>query len=81
MNIEKKLKHIIVEENTTMKNIAEKLKTSPQNLSQKIKRETIHYKDMNKIAELLGYEIVWKKKNKHIELAELEEEPDKKTKL
>ena len=36
--------------------------TSIQNLSQKLKRNTIKYQEMLDIADFLGYEIRWVKK-------------------
>lgn len=64
MNAETQLKHILLEEDKKLIEIAEKVqKTSIQNLSQKLKRNTIKYQEMQDIAEYLGYEIQWIKKN------------------
>ncbi|MCC0671526.1 hypothetical protein IC216_05975 [Clostridioides sp. ES-S-0145-01] len=35
-----------------------------ENLRQKVNKETMKYSEILKIASLLGYEIVWKKKEK-----------------
>lgn len=62
MNAETQLKHILVEEKKMIKDIAEMQGTSIQNFSQKLKRNTIKYQEMLDIAEKLGYEIKWIKK-------------------
>ena len=62
MNAETQLKHILLEEKKKIKDIAEMQETSIQNLSQKLKRNTIKYQEMLDIAEKLGYEIKWEKK-------------------
>ena len=36
--------------------------SSLSNFSDKLRRETIRYREVKELAELLGYEIVWKKK-------------------
>lgn len=37
--------------------------TTPQNLSNKLSRGTIKYSECKQIAEIIGYEIVWNKKD------------------
>ena len=61
MNAESQLKHILVDENKKIKDIAEMQETSIQNFSNKLKRNTIRYQEMLDIAEKLGYEIKWVK--------------------
>ncbi len=39
-------------------------KTTVQNLSNKLTRETISHKEILEIADVLNYEIVWQKKHK-----------------
>ena len=36
--------------------------SSLSNFSDKLRRETIRYKEVKELAEILGYEIVWNKK-------------------
>ncbi|DAB25023.1 TPA: phosphoribosylglycinamide formyltransferase [Candidatus Gastranaerophilales bacterium HUM_21] len=38
-------------------------KTTVQNISNKLTRETISHKEILEIADVLGYEIIWKEKN------------------
>ena len=57
----------IIKEGFTMKKIAsllnEKSKVALQNLSNKLARGTIKYSEIKQIADILGYEIKWEKKN------------------
>lgn len=63
MRAETIIKHILIEENIKMMDIATHVQnTSIQNLSQKLKRNTIKYQEMLDIADFLGYEIRWVKK-------------------
>lgn len=63
MRAETIIKHILIEENIKMMDIATHVQnTSIQNLSQKLKRNTIKYQEMLDIADFLGYEIRWLKK-------------------
>lgn len=39
-------------------------KTTVQNLSNKLTRETISHKEILEIADVLDYEIIWKRKDK-----------------
>lgn len=52
----------LAENGLSMRKFAEQLNISPENLSQKVKRGTITYDYAQKIADLLGYEIEWKKR-------------------
>lgn len=56
------LKGKLAENGLSMRKLAEMLNTSPENLCQKIKRGSISYDDAQEIADLIGYEIEWKRK-------------------
>ena len=66
--IRNEVKSYIIKEGFTMKKIAglldEESKVSLQNLSNKLTRGTIKYSEIKQIADILGYEIKWEKKNK-----------------
>ncbi len=47
----------------TLKALADKLGTQPQNINNKMGRDTLRYNEMQNIAELLGYEIILTKKD------------------
>lgn len=57
MDIAKEIRKILVEEELTFTELAEKLETSQQNLSSKIKRNNFSVNEMLKIAECLGYDL------------------------
>ena len=65
MSAKETIKILLVKRNMTVKTLAEKLsieknKTySRQNLSNKINRSTINYDEMEEIAKILGYKIVF----------------------
>lgn len=65
MSAKETIKILLVKRNMTVKALAEKLsieknKTySRQNLSNKINRSTINYDEMEDIAKILGYRIVF----------------------
>lgn len=65
--IKNEVKSYIIKEGFTMKKIAGLLdknsKVALQNLSNKLTRGTIKYLEIKKIADILGYEIKWEKKN------------------
>ncbi len=65
--IKNEVKSYIIKEGFTMKKIAsllnKKSKVAPQNLSNKLARGTIKYSEIKQIANILGYEIKWQKKN------------------
>lgn len=63
MNLKYKLKGYIASEGETISSIASKLGITQPTLSQKINNESLRFTDVEKIASLLGYEIVWKKKD------------------
>lgn len=54
MTSEQMLKMAVGYSNTNMSEVARRLGTTPQNLSQKIKRNTLTKEDMEKIAEAIG---------------------------
>lgn len=64
MEFEYIFKGKLAENGLSMRKFAETLEISPENLSQKVKRGSITYDYAQKIADLLGYEIKWIKKEK-----------------
>ncbi len=69
MSIKKEIKHLLVEQNMTLTELAKRISNikgeyyTVQNLSKKINRETIPYKEVELIAQILGYTIEFKKEN------------------
>ena len=73
-NINKQIRILLIKEEVTIKDLAQMLhdahddettpkpSKSPSNLANKLNRETLKYSEAQKIAELLGYEITWHKK-------------------
>lgn len=65
--IKNEVKSYIIKEGFTMKEIAslidEGSKVALQNLSNKLTRGTIKYSEIKQIANILGYEIKWEKKD------------------
>ena len=65
MSAKETIKILLVKRNMTVKALAEKLSVeknktcSRQNLSNKINRSTINYDEMEDIAKILGYKIVF----------------------
>lgn len=57
------IKAKLAEQGLNVSKLAEKLETSQQNISQRIKKATLDYIEITKIADLLGYDIVWEKRN------------------
>ena len=57
-----KFKKILIDENKTLTEIANKLDTKSQNLSNKLRRGSITYDDAQIIADILGYDIEWVKR-------------------
>ena len=68
MNVRNEVKSYLVCEGVTMQDVLGKLEQqygwsrSISNLSGKLQRETLRYKEAVGLADVLGYEIVWKKK-------------------
>lgn len=54
----------LAENGISMRKFAETLNISPENLSQKVKLGSITYDYAQEIANLLGYDIEWAKRNK-----------------
>ena len=62
MSIREDIKSILARENVTMQSIAEKLNSSVQNLSNKLRSKTIKFEEVREIADILGYDIEFKKR-------------------
>lgn len=68
MNVKNEVKSYLMREGVTMQDILKRLEKqygwskSISNLSGKLQRETLRYREALEIADVLGYEIVWKKK-------------------
>lgn len=62
------IKYLLAQEGTTMTKIAERMQTeknvplSMNNLSRKLRSDTIKYKEVADIADLLGYDIKFEKR-------------------
>lgn len=57
MNIEKEIRKILLDEDVEIKELASRLNTSQQNISAKLKRNNFTVKDVEKILDVLGYEL------------------------
>lgn len=68
MNVRTEIKSHLVREGVTMQEVLYSLSKqygwsgSISNLSGKLQRETLRYKEAVELADVLGYEIVWKKR-------------------
>jgi len=68
MSIRNEIKARIVQEGTTMNEIVRKLSVvhgwsaSVPNLSDKLKRGTLRYSEAIELADVLGYDIIWRKR-------------------
>ena len=68
MNIRNEIKAQIVRAGFTMQELVDRLadeydwSDSVSNLSAKLQRESIRYKEVVKLADVLGYDIVWQKR-------------------
>lgn len=68
IGIEEQVKSLTIREGLTLKELVERLaklfarSSSLSNFSNKLTRESLRYNEAQEIAEALGYEIVWKKK-------------------
>ena len=66
--IKNEIKAIIVRGGYTMQEVLEKLRDdygwsdSLSNLSAKLQRESIRYREVIELADVLGYDIVWQKR-------------------
>lgn len=69
MNIRNEIKAQIVHAGMTMQEVVDLLadeyglSDSVSNLSAKLQRESIRYKDVLELADVLGYDIVWQKRS------------------
>ena len=67
-NLRNEIKSYIVRQGMTMQEVVDLLSDeygwsdSVSNLSNKLQRESLRYPEAVKLAEVLGYEIVWKKR-------------------
>ncbi|MDU1843630.1 helix-turn-helix transcriptional regulator [Clostridium sp.] len=57
MDVAKKIRIMLVEENLKIIDLADRLNTSQQNISAKLKRNNFSVKEMEEIAEALGYSL------------------------
>ncbi len=68
MNIRNEIKAQIVRAGFTMQELVDRLadeydwSDSVSNLSAKLQRESIRYKEVVELADVLGYDIVWRKR-------------------
>ena len=68
MNIRNEIKAQIVRAGFTMQELVDRLadeydwSDSVSNLSAKLQRESIRYKEIVELADVLGYDIVWQKR-------------------
>jgi transcriptional regulator with XRE-family HTH domain len=65
MNITKKIKLLLVENEMTATQLAEKIGTTQSNLSKKMKNESYTVSDLEKIAEVLNMELIVDFKSKN----------------
>ena len=71
MNIRNEIKAQIVRAGFTMQELVDRLSDeydwsdSVSNLSAKLQRESIRYKEVVELADVLGYDIVWQKRKEH----------------
>ena len=69
MNIRNEIKARIVQEGTTMSEVVRTLavihgwSASVPNLSDKLKRGTLRYSEAIELADVLGYDIMWRKRD------------------
>lgn len=57
MDIAKEIKKMLIDEDITQNDLAERIETSQQNLNAKLKRNNFSIKEMQQIADALGYEL------------------------
>lgn len=68
MNVRNEIKAYIIRTGMTMQQVVEELSDqcgwsdSVSNLSAKLQRESIRYKEVLELADVLGYDIVWQKR-------------------
>ena len=57
VDVEKEIRKLLIEEDKTLSWLSKSLKTSQSNLSKKLKRNNFCTKDIEKIANVLGYDL------------------------
>lgn len=62
MGAREKVKAILAIENITMTELAKKIGTSVNNLSNKLRNRTIPFDKVEEITDLLGYDIIFQKR-------------------
>ena len=68
MNIRNEIKSYIIREGMTMSEVVERLSqeygwsSSVPNLSGKLRRGSLRYGEAEELVDILGYDIVWKKR-------------------
>lgn len=71
MNVRNEIKAYIIRTGMTMQQVVEELSDqcgwsdSVSNLSAKLQRESIRYKEVLELADVLGYDIVWQKRREN----------------
>ena len=71
MNTRYEIKSIIMREGMTMTELVEKMadqyawSPSVPNFSGKLQRDSLRYREAVELADALGYELVWKKRDYH----------------
>ena len=61
MSAREEIKSILAKENMTMTELAEKIPTSVNNLSNKLRKKTIKFEEVCQIADILGCHIKFEK--------------------
>ena len=70
MDVRREIKSYVVREGMTMREVLVRLTAthkwsgSLSNFSGKLRRGTLRYKEAEEIADVLGYDIVWVKRNR-----------------
>lgn len=54
MSMSKRIKQLLIEKDSNISNLAELLHTTPQNITNKLRRDNFTEKDLIEIAEVLG---------------------------
>lgn len=54
MNVSQKIKMALTYKNMSLRKLADELNTTPQNLSQKLKRNSLNENEINEIAKILN---------------------------
>ena len=68
MNVRNEIKAQIIRTGMTMQEVVDRLSEeygrsdSVSNLSAKLQRESIRYKEVLELADVLGYDIIWQKR-------------------